>query len=413
MNKVELLLPAGSVERMEYAIAYGADAVYLGISDFSLRNVNKGNIITSENIKSSIQIAHDMGAKAYSTLNIFAHNDDIKNLNEKLDIIVDARPDGIIFSDPGIFNVIKSKNIDIDLHVSTQANTLNYETVKFWRDQGVKRVILARELSLKEIAEIKQKVPDIEIECFVHGAQCVSYSGRCLLSDYMTHNERNANQGGCAQPCRWNYKLLEETRPGEYYDIQEDSHGAYILSPKDLNLIKLIPQLIDAGVDSLKVEGRNKSIYYVSSVAKTYKTALNAHYNNQSIDYDALYDELTKIGNRRYTTGFLLNKADENERNYIRSKGIAGEKFLAMILDSHDKQFKVLIKNKILLNDIVEIISPDDQLSAKVTGIKNQYGEDLIEAKTNDELMIELDIQGELKTWNRALIRTIGQKLEE
>src|SRR5574344_469784 len=235
--KPELLLPAGSIEKLDYAIEYGADAVYLGVVDFSLRTMRKGEVITYNNLKQAIDLAHTKGAKAYLTLNIFAFNSDIEKLIANIDIIKDAKPDAIIFSDFGIFNIVKKYMPETDIHISTQTNILNYETVKFWQDLGATRTILARELSIKEIAEIKKKVPDMELEVFVHGAQCVSFSGRCMLSDYMTGGERKANHGGCAQPCRWSYKLLEETRPGEYFEINENERGTHILSPKDLALI--------------------------------------------------------------------------------------------------------------------------------------------------------------------------------
>ena len=275
MNKVELLLPAGNIEKLDYAINYGADAVYLGMVDFSLRSMRKGEIITAENLKNAVELAHSYGKKVHMTLNIYAFNEDIDNLYKTLDIIKDAKPDAVIVSDFGILNVIKRELPEIALHISTQANTLNYEAVKYWRDFGAKRVILARELSIVQIRTIREKVPDIELECFVHGSQCVSFSGRCLLSDYMTDGERQANHGGCAQPCRWSYKLLEETRPGEYFEIEQNERGTHILSPKDLALINYIPQLIEAGVDSFKIEGRTKSLYYVSAVAKTYRRAID------------------------------------------------------------------------------------------------------------------------------------------
>ncbi len=253
MKKVELLLPAGNLEKLEYAVNYGADAVYLGVVDFSLRAMRKGELITFENLKTAIDLAHKYGKKAYMTLNIFAFNKDIKHLEECIEIIKDANPDAILVSDFGIMNMLKKYMPDTDLHVSTQTNILNYECVKFWQDMGATRVVLARELSIPEIAEIKSKVPDMEVECFIHGAQCVSYSGRCLLSDYFTKGERISNQGNCCQPCRWSYKLVEETRPGEYYEINEDAHGTHILSPNDLCLVHHLKEMIDAGVDSFKV----------------------------------------------------------------------------------------------------------------------------------------------------------------
>ena len=268
-------MPAGNIEKMKYAFAYGADACYLGLVDYSLRTMRKGELITRENLKSAIDEARALNKKAYLTLNIFAYDEDIKSLEETLDIIKDANPHAIILSDFGVYNLVKRNLPSVDIHISTQTNILNTEAVKFWRDMGASRVILARELSLKQIEAIKKAVPDIEVEVFVHGSQCMSYSGRCLLSDYMTKGERKANHGGCAQPCRWSYKLLEETRPGEYYEIVQDERGSHILSPKDLCLVRYIKDLTNAGVDSFKVEGRTKSLYYVSAVTKVYRAVMD------------------------------------------------------------------------------------------------------------------------------------------
>ena len=327
-KRVELLLPAGNIEKLDYAINYGADAVYMGMVDFSLRTMRKGDVITEENLKRAVDLAHSYGKKVYMTLNIYAYDEDINNLYKYIDLIKDAKPDALIVSDFGILNIIKNKLPDIDLHISTQTNTLNSEAVKFWRDFGASRVILARELSIKQIAQIRKNVPDIELEAFVHGAQCVSLSGRCLLSDYMTHGERKANHGGCSQPCRWKYKLLEETRPGEYYEIEETARGTHILSTKDLALINYIPQLIEAGVDSFKIEGRTKSLYYVSAVAKAYRQAIDAYYNGVTPDKDEMFNQLLKIGNRGYTTGFYLDEQDHGGYSYDVSKGLAGSDFL-------------------------------------------------------------------------------------
>lgn len=410
MKKTELLMPAGNKEKLEYAIRYGADAVYLGLVDFSLRSMRKGEIITAENLKSSIELAHELGAKAYLTLNIFAFNSDIKNLEESFEIISDAKPDAIIFSDFGIYNVIKKYMPNVELHVSTQTNILNYETVKFWQDLGATRAILARELSIPEIAEIKAKVPDMELEVFVHGAQCVSFSGRCLLSDYMTHGERKANHGGCAQACRWSYKLLEKTRPLEPFEINEDERGTHILSPKDLNLIEFIPQLVDAGVDSFKVEGRTKSLYYVSAVARAYREAIDRYCDSGRKDFSDLYDELRKVGNRGYTQGFYVGKPDSDGYSYDISKGLAGADFLCEFWDKKEDKYLVKIKNKLLLGDEIEIITPKEKFVTKVTSITSKDGDSLDVANTNDELYLSFSRAPE--THKYALARTIGIKNE-
>lgn len=409
MKHPELLLPAGSREKLEYAIKYGADAVYLGMVDFSLRSMRKGELITEENLKNSMDLAHSLGAKAYLTLNIFAFNNDIEKLIENIDVIKDAKPDAIILSDFGIYNVVKKYLPEIDIHVSTQTNILNYETVKFWRDLGAKRAILARELSIKEIAEIKNKVPDMELEVFVHGAQCVSFSGRCLISDYMTGGERQANHGGCAQPCRWSYKLLEESRPGEYFEINQNEKGTHILSPKDLALINYLPQLMDAGVDSFKIEGRTKSLYYVSAVARAYRNAIDEYIKTGKVSEEENYNEIIKIGNRGYTTGFFLNSVGTDGYSYDISKGLAGADFLCVFLDKIENRFKIVTKNKINLNDEVEIITPEEKFTTKVTKILDiKTKEEKPLSNTNDEDLIELE--REPKDYKYALMRTVGVK---
>ena len=408
MNKPELLLPAGSIEKLEYALKYGADAIYLGTVDFSLRAMRKGELITYDNLKQAIQLVHNMGKKAYLTLNIFAYNEDIDALDEVLDFIKDANPDAIIISDFGILNKIKKQLPNIDLHISTQTNILNYETVKFWRDLGASRVILARELSIPQIAKIVEKVPDIETEVFVHGSQCVSFSGRCLLSDYMTKGERKANHGGCAQPCRWSYKLLEETRPNEYYEFEQNERGTHILSPKDLALIKYIPQLIDAGVSSFKVEGRTKSLYYVSAVAKTYRKAIDDYCNTGKLDEEFLFNELLKVGNRGYTTGFFIDKPNSDGYSYDISKGLAGADYLFYVMGFETDYYKVKIKNKVLVGDEIEVITPDNIYNLKVLEIKSEKGEITDVANTNDECFIKFSQN--FDDYKYALARTIGIK---
>ena len=412
-KKVELLLPAGSIEKLDYAINYGADAIYLGMVDFSLRTMRKGDVITAENLKKAIDLAHSYGKKVYMTLNIYAYDEDIKNLYDCIDVIKDARPDALIVSDFGILNIIKNKLPDIDIHISTQTNTLNSEAVKFWRDFGATRVILARELSIKQIAQIRKNVPDIELEVFVHGAQCVSLSGRCLLSDYMTHGERKANHGGCSQPCRWKYKLLEETRPGEYYEIEETARGTHILSTKDLALINYLPQLIEAGADSFKIEGRTKSLYYVSAVAKAYRQAIDAYYRGEKPDPQGMFNELLKIGNRGYTTGFYLDEQDHEGYSYDVSKGLAGSDFLFEFWDKSQKDgkniYKIKIKNKILLNDKIEVITPSECFETTVEKIYNTtLDEEKEVGNTNDEIWIKLS--NEPQNYKYAIARTIGIK---
>lgn len=408
MRDIELLMPAGNLEKLEYAIKYGANAVYLGTIDFSLRAMRKGEIITLDNLKTAINLAHKLGAKAYLTLNIFAFNEDISLLEKSIDKLNESNPDAVIVSDFGIINLIKKYMPKTPLHISTQTNTLNYESVKFWRDYGASRVILARELAIKDIAEIRRKVPDIELESFIHGSQCVSFSGRCLLSDYFTDGERKANHGNCSQPCRWSYKLVESTRPNEFYEINQDERGSHILSPKDLCLVEHLKDLIDAGVDSLKIEGRTKSLYYVSAVAKTYRNALDELKINPDADMHKYFIELQKVGNRGYTTGFALGKNKPDSYSYNISKGLAGADFLFEFHGINGQYYLVKIKNKVHLNDEIEIITPSEQFITKITEIKNKDGAEQPLGNTNDELYLKFETAP--IDYKYALARTIGVK---
>ena len=421
-------MPAGNIEKLKYAVKYGADAVYLGIVDFSLRAMRKGELITLDNLKYAIDTARRMGAKSYLTLNIFAFNSDIKLLESCMDKIVDSKPDALIISDVGIMRLAKKYMPDTDIHVSTQANILNYEAVKFWQDMGATRAILARELPIKDVAEIKNKVPEMELECFIHGAQCVSFSGRCLLSDYMTNGERKANSGNCSQPCRWSYKLVEETRPGQYYEIEENEKGTHILSTKDLCLVRHLKEMIEAGIDSFKVEGRTKSLYYVSAVAKAYREAIDAVMANPDADMEQYYQELLKVGNRGYTTGFYLGEGyPKDGYSYDISKGLAGADFLCEFLDGrynaleqadfpfvkfvedeNGEYYKIRTKNKFNKNEDIEIISPSEKFTARVTEIINTKGEELQIANTNDELFVRLTHAP--VEYKYALARTVGIK---
>ena len=401
-------MPAGNIEKMKYAYAYGADACYLGLVDYSLRTMRKGELITRQNLKSAIDTARALNKKAYLTLNIFAYDNDIESLENSIDVIKNANPHAIILSDFGVYRTVRKYLPDIDLHISTQTNILNAEAVKFWRDMGATRVILARELSLKQIEAIKKAVPDIEVEIFVHGSQCMSYSGRCLLSDYMTKGERKANHGGCAQPCRWSYKLLEETRPGEYYEIVQDERGSHILSPKDLCLVRYIKELQNIGVDSFKVEGRTKSLYYVSAVTKAYRAVMDG-----KLDSKEAFCELKKVGNRGFTEGFFMGDNNSSSYSYEISKGLAGADFLCIFLEKKDNLYKVVIKNKMLLGDEFEIITPDYCARAKVVSIINKDGVKTDVANTNDEVLMELEAHGDWQSqWQWALGRTLGIKNE-
>lgn len=415
MKNIELLMPAGNLEKLEYAVRYGANAVYLGVVDFSLRAMRKGNLITLENLKDAVDLARKLGAKAYVTLNIFAFNNDIKLLEQCVDRFKDANPDAFIVSDFGVFNILRKNVPNVPIHVSTQTNTLNYESVKFWRDLGATRVILARELPIADIAEIRKNVPDVELESFVHGSQCVSFSGRCLLSDYFTNGERKANHGNCSQPCRWSYKLVESTRPGQYYEINQDERGSHILSPKDLCLVEHLAKLVDAGVDSFKVEGRTKSLYYVSAVAKAYRQAIDEVLKNPSADLHKYFIELQKVGNRGYTNGFALGDNNYTSYSYDISKGLAGADFLcefkgklSPMNTDEGTYYPVKVKNKVLVGDEIEIITPDEQFVTKLLSVKDENGIELPLGNTNDDVYVRFD--KEPQDYKYAIARTIGVK---
>lgn len=401
-------MPAGSIEKMKYAFHWGADACYLGLVDFSLRALRKGELIDETNLKTAVEIANSLNKKVYCTLNIFAYDEDLDKLYKTLDIIKDANPHALIISDFGIYRIVKKYLPDIDIHISTQTNTLNSEAVKFWRDLGATRVILARELSLKRIERIRKEVPDIELEIFVHGAQCMAYSGRCLMSDYMTNGERQANQGNCAQSCRWSYKLLEETRPNEYFEVIQDDKGSHIMSTKDLCLVHYVKQISDMGIDSLKVEGRTKSLYYVSAASRAYRKVLDGTW-----DSNFAFEELKKVGNRGYTEGFFFDNNNSTSYSYDISKGLAGADFLGIFLDSkEDDTYKLLIKNKIMLNDEIEIITPNYSTLAKVVKIISEKTGEQDRANTNDEIYIKFEYKN--NEWEKesawALARTKGMK---
>jgi len=413
MIKPELLMPAGNMEKLEYAIRYGADAVYLGVVDFSLRAMRKGSLITMENIKSAVELAHNLGAKAYITINIFAFNKDIELLKEVLPIFRDAKPDAFIVSDFGIFNILKENIPEVPLHVSTQTNSLNYECVKFWKSLGASRVILARELGIEDISVIRQKVENIELENFIHGAQCMSFSGRCLLSDYFTDGERKANHGDCYQPCRWSYELVSKDRDTAQCEVIDTPRGSHIMSTKDLCLVNYIPELIRAGSDSLKVEGRTKSLYYVSAVAKAYRHAIDEAYEaiveGKPFDGEKYFQELLKVGNRGYTTGFALGEHPADGYSHDISSGLAGADFLFEFMkERREDFFKVKIKNKIKLNDELEIISPTEQFKAQVLEIRNEDFDEIVVGNTNDEIFVKFSQSP--NDWQYAMARTLGIK---
>ena len=360
MQRIELLAPAGDLEKLKIAIEYGADAVYFGGQMFSLRAGAGG--FTKEDMIEGLEFAHKRGKKCYMTLNIFAHNEDIKPLIEYLHSIKELPIDAFLISDPGIMALIKDIIPNAEIHLSTQANMTNYATANFWYNMGLKRLVLARELSLAEIEELMKNIPeDLEIEAFVHGAMCISYSGRCLLSNFMA--DRDSNRGRCAHPCRWKYALQEEKRPGEYYPIEEDERGTYIMNSKDLCMIEHIEDLAKSNIASAKIEGRNKSIFYLAIVIGAYRRAINAYYEGRYDDAEKeqCLIELSKASHREFTTGFYYEKADEDAQNYKSSSYVREYSFVGMI-KGYDEETSMAIveqRNKMLIGDTVEIFGPD------------------------------------------------------
>lgn len=362
MKKIELLAPAGDPQKLKYALAYGADAVYLGLPEFSLRSKTGFDF---DDLKEGIEYAHKLKKKVYVTVNIFAHEKHIKTLPQFLKKLKACQPDAIILSDVGVLELIKKHLPKVEIHLSTQANALNSEAVKFYYKNGVSRVILGREVSLDDIKKIHQAVPKMELEVFVHGAMCMSYSGRCFLSSWL--NGRSANEGSCTQPCRWEYRayLEEPLRPGEMMPIEEDSKGVYIMNSKDLCLIDHLEELAKAGVTSFKIEGRTKSLYYVSTVVKAYRQALDNLKDKKAIK--ALKIELQKIDNRDYTTGFLLGNEAKTRENFKSSKAKSDWQFVGEV-DKSDRKGLIAFRphNSLRAGDNLELLTPAGCYKIKV-----------------------------------------------
>lgn len=357
MDKIELLAPAGDLEKLKTAIDYGADAVYLGGEAFGLRKASKNFSI--EKIKEGVAYAHARGRKVHVTLNIIPHDKDFDGLDEYLHALEEAEVDAVIVADPGIFMRVK-KASKLPIHMSTQGSLTNSETVRFWRDLGAERVVLARELTLDEIRAIEKDVDGVEIETFVHGAMCMSYSGRCLMSNYMTG--RDANQGDCAQPCRYKYHLVEENRPGEYFPIESTEEGSFILNSKDLCMIEHIDELIEAGIRSLKIEGRVKSAYYLATVIRAYRMAIDAYYADpKNYRYDPRWlEEIKKVSHRDFTTGFYYGEAKGPEGISDSVTYIKDYDFVGVVLDYDPETKRATIeqRNRIFVGDEVEVFGP-------------------------------------------------------
>lgn len=363
MNKIELLAPAGNMEKLKMAIRYGADAVYLAGKGFGLRAY--GGNFTAEEMKEAAAFVHERGRKFYVTVNIIPRNGDLEGLDTYLKFLQDIGADAALISDLGVFQLAREAAPRLPIHVSTQASAANWRTVKMWKDMGASRVVLAREVSIEEMAEIRKKV-DVELEYFVHGAMCISWSGRCLLSNFFTDGKRQSNRGECIQACRFRYSLVEETRPGQYWPIEEDEHGTYILNSKDLCLIDQIPQLIQAGASSLKIEGRMKSVYYAAAVTAAYRKAIDAYY----AEGDAFRvrrewrEELEKISHRPYTTGFALGNPDHSAQAYARSQPDQPYDFVGLVLgwDPDTKIARIQQRNHFKTTETLECLSPEGEV---------------------------------------------------
>ena len=398
MRNTELLIPAGSLDVLKTAVVYGADAVYIGGEAFGLRA--KAHNFSLEDMKEGVEFAHSRGVKVYVTANILAHNDDLEGVEQYFEELKSVKPDALIISDPGVFAIAKRVLPEMELHVSTQANNTNYGTYLFWYQQGAKRVVSARELSLKEIREIRARIPeDMEIESFMHGAMCISYSGRCLLSNFFTG--RDANQGACTHPCRWKYSIVEETRPGEYMPVYENERGTYIFNSKDLCMIEHIPELIDAGIDSFKIEGRMKTALYVATVARTYRKAIDDFKKDPELyrqNMEWYKEEIGKCTYREFTTGFYFGKPGADAQIYDNNTYVKNFTYLGTVENVDERGFaKIEQKNKFSVGEMIEIMKPDGRnLQVEVEGIYDAEGQAQESAPhPKQELYIDLGVAPE------------------
>lgn len=394
MKKLELLAPAGDLEKLKIAIDYGADAVYFAGEQFGLRAGAKNFGI--KEIKEGVAYAHDRGKKVYMTLNIYAHHEDLAPLESYLQEMATMNIDAFIVSDPGVLMMVREYMPEAEIHLSTQANTTNYKTAEFWHKQGVTRVVLARELTFPEIHAMRQNLPEtVELEAFVQGAMCISYSGRCLLSNFMT--ERDANRGACSHPCRWKYSLVEEQRPGEYYPIEEDERGTYILNSRDLSMIAHIPDLIEAGIVSAKIEGRMKSIFYVATVVAAYRQAIDDYYTNpdQYTVRQEWLEELKKVSHREFTTGFYFDQPTNKDQNYLTSAYTRDYTFIG-IVKNYDPVTKLALveqRNKMVLGEEIEVFGPGRHFfKQKISVLLDQEGNPIPSAPHAQQLVqIKMD----------------------
>ena len=382
----ELLAPAGTMEKLQMALAYGADAAYLGGAQFGLRAF--GGNFTNEEIRAAVRLAHAAGKKIYVTVNVFPHNDDLVSLPDYLRFLAEAGADAVLVADLGVFMLVREAAPALPVHISTQANNVNWRTVRAWQELGAERVVLARELSREEIFEIRRHT-SVELELFVHGAMCISYSGRCLLSSYFTG--RDANRGSCAQSCRWKYALVESSRPGEYYPVEEDERGTYIMNSKDLCLLPYLDEIVDAGIDSLKIEGRMKSVHYVASVVKAYRMALDACLTGGSYEVqEAWMTELGKVSHRAYTTGFFLGKTTEADQIYGSSSYEQTSDFVGLVrsYDAENRLATVEQRNNMKLGQELEVFQPvGASFRQELAEMWNEEGEEITAAPHPQQLV--------------------------
>jgi putative protease len=389
MEKLELLVPAGNLEKLKVGLEYGADAFYLGVPAFSMRS--RVNNFTQESLIEGVRLIRKAGKKFYMTLNIYPRGNKVDAFIHHIKFVRDKiKPDAIIVADVGVFELVKEHYPSAEIHISVQANVLNYRAVEFWQKQGATRIILPRELMLAEIKQMREKVPKMELEFFVHGAICVSYSGRCLLSAYMTG--RDANQGACAHSCRWKYRVEEEKRPGEYMPIEEDEHGTYIMNSRDMCLLPYLKELVEAGVCSFKVEGRNKTEHYLATVTKAYRKAIDDMMAGREFD-ENLVDEVKKSANRGFIPGFLFGFPGEGHIYYEKNAPISTHKFIGIVkkckvLGEKDL-YEVEIRNRLENGQEIEIMTPDDQFSMKVKEIFDLQGEpvDIIHGGAGNKIL--------------------------
>ncbi|MCI8871822.1 MAG: U32 family peptidase [Lachnospiraceae bacterium] len=393
MKKPELLIPASSLEVLKVAVIFGADAVYIGGEAFGLRA--KAKNFSLDDMRKGIQFAHQHQVRVYVTANILAHNQDLAGVREYFTELNEIKPDALIISDPGIFTLAKEVCPEVEVHISTQANNTNYETYRFWHRLGAKRVVSARELSLTELSELRSHIPDeLEIETFIHGAMCISYSGRCLLSNYFTG--RDANQGACTHPCRWKYAVVEETRPGEYLPVYENERGTYIFNSRDLCMIEHIPELVHAGIDSFKIEGRMKTALYVATVARTYRRAIDDYFVSEET-YRAnmpwYLDQIVNCTYRQFTTGFFFGKPDESSQIYDNNTYVKEYTYLGIVGEINEEGFcRIEQRNKFSVGETIEVMKPDGtDIPVIVKRIQDQDGNEM-ESAPHPKQILYIDL---------------------